>query len=307
MRVSRRGPVITQRALAKVNLVLRIRGRRPDGYHEIDSLMHTIGLADDVSVTPHHTLALECSDPRVPTGEGNLAYRAAQVLAEACRGPVGGALIRIRKRIPVAAGLGGGSADAAAVLSLLNEAWGCGLPWDELVRLAARLGADVPFCLLGGAARATGIGERLQAVEPRPGIPIVLIAWPDGLSTADVYRAYDETRPPSTARVEPALEALRHGDLRALGAALANDLQPVVEWLRPETRAARGDLLSCGALGAAVTGSGPTVFGLFSNPQRARKAARDLASRWPMVIVTELAARGLGSMRTNTWARRDGR
>lgn len=305
--MARRGTVITQRALAKLNLVLRIRGRRSDGYHEIDSLMHTIGLADDVSVVLRPGLAVQCTGADLPGGESNLAYRAARLLAEACRGRrPAGALIRIRKRIPVAGGLAGGSADAAAVLSLLNEAWACGLPWDELLLLARRLGADVPFCLLGGAARATGIGDRLQPLEPRPGVPVVLIAWPEGLSTAEVYRVYDQLNPPSTARVEPALEALAAGDWRALGAALANDLQPVVEVLRPETRAARADLLTCGALGAAVTGSGPTVFGIFSSAERARRAARDLSGRWPIVITTELAARGLGSTRTNTWARGDG-
>ncbi|HEX6988486.1 MAG TPA: 4-(cytidine 5'-diphospho)-2-C-methyl-D-erythritol kinase [Bacillota bacterium] len=305
--MGRRAPVITQRALAKINLVLRIRGRRPDGYHEVDSLLHTIGLADDVSVVIRPGLTVRCSDVDLPVDDRNLAYRAARLLAEACRGHrPPGALIRLRKRIPVAAGLAGGSADAAAVLTLLNEAWACGLPWDELVQIARRIGADVPFCLLGGAARATGIGERLQPLEPRPGVPVVLIAWADGLETAEVYRVYDRLAPGSTARVEPALQALAAGDLRALGAALANDLQPVVEVLRPETRVARGDLLTCGALGAAVTGSGPTVFGIFSNAERARRAARELAARWPTVIATEFTARGLGSMRTNTWARRDG-
>ncbi|REJ31765.1 MAG: 4-(cytidine 5'-diphospho)-2-C-methyl-D-erythritol kinase, partial [Bacillota bacterium] len=150
MMMARRGTVITQRALAKLNLVLRIRGRRSDGYHEIDSLMHTIGLADDVSVVLRPGLAVQCTGADLPGGESNLAYRAARLLAEACRGRrPAGALIRIRKRIPVAGGLAGGSADAAAVLSLLNEAWACGLPWDELLLLARRLGADVPFCLLG--------------------------------------------------------------------------------------------------------------------------------------------------------------
>jgi len=299
--------VITQRALAKLNLVLRIRGRRSDGYHEIDSLMHTIGLADDVSVTLRPGLVVRCTGADLPGDHRNLAYRAARLLADACRGHrPQGALIRIRKRIPLAAGLAGGSADAAAVLTLLNEAWACGLPWDELLQLARQIGADVPFCLLGGAARALGTGERLQPLDPRPGVPVVLIAWPEGLSTAEVYGAYDALNPPSKARVEPALEALAAGDLRALGAALANDLQPVVETLRPETRVARGDLLTCGALGATVTGSGPTVFGIFSSMERARRAARELAGRRPPAITTELAARGRGAMRPNTWARGDG-
>ncbi|HEY8449375.1 MAG TPA: 4-(cytidine 5'-diphospho)-2-C-methyl-D-erythritol kinase, partial [Bacillota bacterium] len=214
-----------------------------------------------------------------------------------------GARIRLRKDIPVAAGLGGGSSDAAAVLLGLNELWGCGLDRERLAALAAELGADVPFCVYGGAARVTGIGERVEPLRPLAGVPIVLVPGTQGLASRDVYRAFDAAGGATQAQLEPALRALVAGDVPALAQALANDLEPVAVRLRPEIEAARRDLLAQGALGARMSGSGPTVFGLFADAAAAARACAALADRWPGVRQARLVAEGVGWRRENTTAR----
>lgn len=219
----------------------------------------------------------------------NIAYQAAQALQK--RGCRLGAAIEIDKRIPVAAGLGGGSSDAAAVLVALNDLWGCGLDQRELAGIAAGIGADVPFFIYGGAARVRGIGEIIEPLTPLDDVPVLLIPFASGLATADVYRAFDESGALGQAAVEPALRALAAGDVVALGRAVANDLEPVVVHRRPEVAEARRDLLAHGSVGAGMSGSGPTVFGLFATFAEALTAYRRLRHRWPQIGLYRLCGK----------------
>ncbi|BDG61994.1 4-(cytidine 5'-diphospho)-2-C-methyl-D-erythritol kinase [Caldinitratiruptor microaerophilus] len=275
-------------ARAKLNLVLEVVGRRPDGYHEIRSVIAPLDLADTVTVErleePAGSLELEVDPPGVVGEADNLALRAARLMRDAAGVPDAGARIRIAKRIPVAAGLGGGSTDAAAVLLALNRLWGLGWPAERLQALGARLGADVPACLrgvLGETVLAEGVGERVTTLPPAPRLHVVLATpeatWP-GPKTRTVYAAY---RPPGIgARAEQAVAALRRGDTAGLLAAVANDLEPGAAALVPAIRHLREAFLSAGAPVVAMAGAGPTVFALAPDPalaERLAAAARPLA------------------------------
>lgn len=283
---------VTEPAPAKVNLALAVLGRRPDGYHDIDSVMHSLELADRVTVAPGSApgVRVACDHPAIPCApDENLGARAAARLAELLGVPL--ALeIQIESRIPVAAGLGAGSAVAAAVLRACCRLWGVD-PRDPAVFAAARAtGADVPFCLRGGAARAQGVGDRLTPLPAWPGLPVVLVAFPFPVRSAWAYEAYDRWPVAPRVDVEAAAEALLRRDAAALGRALANALEPVTAARHPEVAAAREALLRAGALGAAMSGSGPTVFGLFEEEEGARAAAERLRGQGYAARATRLGA-----------------
>ncbi len=266
-------PVLRELAYAKVNLVLHVGRPRDDGMHPICSLMASIDLADEITATPRDSGSDSVICPGVP-GD-NLAARAlADFRARAGR-ELPSLELRIDKRIPVAAGLGGGSADAAAALRIANELAGGPLNPRQLLRLAADLGSDVPSQLDPRHALVRGVGEQVEPVELPPLIA-VLVPHDEGLSTADVYAELD--------RIGGARERLDPGSLRTLAAAgaaelaagLSNDLQPAALSLRPELTATLERLRSKGALGAAVSGSGPTCFGLFDDTSAADSAAASI-------------------------------
>ncbi|MDI3279926.1 MAG: 4-(cytidine 5'-diphospho)-2-C-methyl-D-erythritol kinase [Bacillota bacterium] len=280
-------------APAKLNLALDVLGRRPDGYHEVKMVLQSVDLADSVQLLDCPPRGGENSRARlvisrepglegedIPGDERNLALQAARLLA----GEYGVALrveIRLHKRIPAAAGLGGGSADAAAVLKGLNLLWDLGRTPEELHRLAVRLGADVPFCLQGGTALAQGIGERLSPLRPAVELWFVLVKPPFGLSTAEVYRAWDEVGEKSRLKVEELVEALQEGDPARVGRLVGNALEAVVFPRYPVLKEIKEGLLALGALGAAMSGSGPTVFGLVEGEEQARNLAAEVARRRP--------------------------
>ncbi|MEX2504614.1 MAG: 4-(cytidine 5'-diphospho)-2-C-methyl-D-erythritol kinase [Egicoccus sp.] len=285
------------RVPSKVNLFLGVRGLRPDGYHELVTVMQTVTIHDTVlakldgSVASAHPAARRFMElaftqeagPGVPPGGDNLAVRAARHLmglvgvgtsqrdAEA-QVPV--TRLHLTKNIPVAAGMAGGSADAAAALLALNRLWGTGLDRDELREIAAELGADVPFCVTGGTALATGTGTATAQVLCRGTYYWVVGISDQPLSTPAVYRAYDDVGTPSEREPDAVLQALRTGDAEALGAALHNDLEVAAFSLRPELHDARDMFLDNGALGAVVSGSGPTVVALAESAQHAGELAR---------------------------------
>jgi 4-diphosphocytidyl-2-C-methyl-D-erythritol kinase len=274
-------PVLRELAYAKLNLVLHVGPPRDDGLHPICSLMGSIDLADELTATPLQSGADHVDAPGV-AGE-NLAARA---LAE-FRSRAGGELppleLRIHKRIPVAAGLGGGSADAAAALRIANELAGGPLSAEELIRLAADLGSDVPSQLDPHHALVEGVGERIEPLE-LPALVAVLVPDREGLSTATVYTELDRLGG-TRANLDPEpLKKLAAAGPEELAAGLENDLQPAALSLRPELSTRLDSLRSGGALGAAVSGSGPTCFGLFAD----RKAAEDAAASIPRALVTEL-------------------
>jgi 4-diphosphocytidyl-2-C-methyl-D-erythritol kinase len=247
---------------AKVNLHLGVGPRRADGFHELQTVFQAVSIYDDVTAHAGPGLSLLVSGQdadEVPRDASNLALRAADLLAERT-GIDAVARITIRKEIPVAGGMAGGSADAAAALLACDGLWGTGLPRAELLELAAELGSDVPFCLQGGTALGTSRGEVLNPVLVRGTFHWVLAIAAEGLSTAQVYAEFDRQRGADAVATPPddVIAALLSGDPKRLGAALHNDLQPATLALRPGLRATLDAGLELGALGAVVSGSGPT-------------------------------------------------
>jgi 4-diphosphocytidyl-2-C-methyl-D-erythritol kinase len=258
------------RASAKVNLALEVLGKRGDGYHEIATVLQAVDLFDRLTVETADTLSLHADDPELPTDEGNLVMRAARLLQKTA-GIEKGARIELQKRIPVAAGLGGGSSDAAATLWGLNRLWGLRWPRARLQELAVELGMDVPFFLGTGRAVARGRGERLQTLPGSGGYALVLVNPRAPLSTREVYGRVPagwHAEPTGTERV---IEALRRRNVATLAAALTNNLERVVEPVLPVIGRMKAALLAAGALGAIMSGSGPTVFGLARSLDHARQ------------------------------------
>ncbi len=255
-------------AFAKVNRSLVVLGRRPDGFHEIDTLFQTIDLSDEIRFGEDGALSLSAQGMGLAANADNLVLRAAQVLS-AHAGVVRGARIRLVKRIPVGAGLGGGSADAAATLLGLNELWRLGLDIEELSCVAASVGSDVPFFLFGGRARGTGRGERIEPLPDAPDETLVLFLPPFGMATPEVYRALGAGAAPDP--LPPRVDAGMLPD--------RNDLEAAAERLRPEVASLRSALLAEGAVTARLSGSGSTVFGVFREDGAARVAAAALGRR----------------------------
>ena len=269
----RRPRRLVLRASAKVNLTLEVLARRPDGYHEVATVLQAVDLFDRVVLEEAPALELRSDDPDLPTDERNLIVRAARLLGESA-GLDRGARIGLAKRIPVAAGLGGGSSDAAAALIGLNRLWGLRWPRARLAELGARLGTDVPFFLGTSPAVGRGRGEVLRPVESRGGHALVLVNPRRPLSTREVYE-----RVPPGWRAEPAgtermLQALRGRSEARVAAALTNHLEEPAERLLPVIRRMKAALLAAGALGALMSGSGPTVFGLARSFDHARQIRR---------------------------------
>ncbi len=258
---------------AKVNLALEVLGKRPDGYHEIATVMQTVDLFDRLILETAPTISLEADDPALPIDERNLIVRAAILLRQAS-GVEAGARIRLRKRIPVAAGLGGGSSDAAAALWGLNRLWGLRWPRARLAELAARLGMDVPFFLTGGPALATGRGERVEPLPAQGGYALVLVNPRVPLSTREVYDRVPEgwrAEPTGTRRL---VEALATRSAVRVAAALTNNLEGLVAARLPAIGRMKAALLAAGALGAVMSGSGPSVFGMARSLEHARQIQR---------------------------------
>lgn len=284
--------VVTARAPAKINAHLAVGPLRPDGFHELRTVYLAVSLFDTVTARPGDGLSLAVSGEgtdaaagpdAVPTDRRNLVWRAAELLAEHA-GVRADAELEIAKSIPAAAGLAGGSADAAAALVALDALWGTRADRADLLALAAQLGSDVPFSLLGGVALGTGRGEQLTPVLARRSWHWVLGIAGEGLSTPAVYAELDRLR--AEGRVpdgetlllaEPVLAALRTGPAEALATALANDLQAPALGLRPALRRALRSATDAGALGALVSGSGPTVAALAEDEPAAVRLAAAMA------------------------------
>ena len=289
---------IRLRAFAKVNYALEVRGVRADGYHEISTVMQSISLFDEVElerVDEGFRLLVEPEGTSIGPNDKNTVCRAWRLLREAT-GEELPVRVRLRKAIPAGAGLGGGSADAAAALVGFNEMFGLGLGEAELRGIGLRIGADVPFCVSGGTALGEGIGEVLTPL-PAPPDHHLIVAKPEaGAETARIYKAYDDERQverrPSIA---PTLEALRAGDLRALAHRLGNDLAPVTETLVPEVVELREALARVGALGAIMSGSGTAVYGIFGTEDAARGAMRGIEA--PFARICRPVARGVEVLR----------
>lgn len=284
---------LTVEAHAKINLTLDVTGRREDGYHLVRMVMQSVALHDDVTVAvirgeaEPRGIVLDCGRSGLPADGSNLAYRAAALFYERTGTPLETCAIRIEKRIPVAAGLAGGSADAAAVLRALNTLHSAGLTLDELCEMGLKLGADVPYCLHGGTMLAEGIGEILSPLPPLPHAWAVLCKPPFAVSTKEVYRQIDAVEPAEHPDTAGMIGALERGDLTGVCKRLSNVMEDVTARERREIGEIKALLAESGADGALMSGSGPTVYGLFAGKSRAAAAAEALSRRFADTFLTE--------------------
>ncbi|OXS54707.1 4-(cytidine 5'-diphospho)-2-C-methyl-D-erythritol kinase [Cohnella sp. CIP 111063] len=256
---------IYEKAPAKINLVLDVLRKREDGFHEVEMIMTMVDLADRLEMEELHRdqIVLSSQAGFIPLDEKNLAFQAARLIKERY-GVRRGVYIHLDKQIPVAAGLAGGSSDAAATLKGLNRLWNLELPTEELEELGAELGSDVPFCIRGGTALARGRGEKLETVSPPPQCWVILAKPPINVSTADVYgkfRVNEVKEHPSIPRM---LDALSRQSFQDMCASLGNVLENVTLNRYPEVRQIKDCMVKSGADGVLMSGSGPTVFGLVS-------------------------------------------
>ncbi len=270
---------------AKVNLSLDVLGRRPDGYHALRSVMQALDLHDTLEIYPADDLALDCDVPALG-GETNLAWRAAILLREET-GYRGGARLVLRKRIPIDAGLGGGSSDAATALIGLNRLWGLGLSEERLAALGARLGSDVPFFFYAPTALATGRGETVVPLPPLPRVHVVLLKPHTGVSTRQVFAALTPALYSDGSQTEALLATLR-ANLPPSAWSLSNDLQRTACLLYPAVARALDELRAAGASNPLMTGSGSTCYALFAREEDARHTYERLhgAGNWTTLTST---------------------
>jgi 4-diphosphocytidyl-2-C-methyl-D-erythritol kinase len=284
---------VAVRAHAKINLDLRVLGIRPDGFHELRTVFQAIALHDTLTCIPREgPFAIECDTPGVPLDASNLVWRAADALWKGLgrSGPIKDVLIRLDKRIPLRAGLGGGSADAAATIVALARLWSSALTPAQLTDLAAPLGADVPFFLAGGTALGLGRGDEIYPLVDLPRHWIVLLVPGFGVSSADAYRWYDVEREPGR---EPPPREPQYvpGPWPSRAAQMINDLEPAIARHHPEIDQMKLALRRAGALAAAMSGSGSAVFGLFQKRPDAAAAVEKLAESTWTVLLTESLGR----------------
>lgn len=287
-------------APAKINLHLEILGDRPDGYHELAMVLQSISLADKIEVRSisTDTIRVQCNHPEVPLDTTNLAYKAAQLMVSQfpeVYANKGGVEINIDKRIPVAAGLAGGSTDAAAVLVGIDLLWNLGLTHTELEELGEKLGSDVPFCIAGGTAIATGRGEKLSPLPDVAGLYVVLAKYRSlGVSTAWAYQTYRQqfgseyvsdvqSLEERSARVHsgPLVSAIAQKDGAKIGSLLHNDLEKVVLPAYPQVSQLREAFQSTGPLGTMMSGSGPTVFAIAQSEAQAQQIQQQVRTAIP--------------------------
>ena len=266
---------IQLKALAKINLGLDVLRRREDGYHEVKMIMQTISLCDELELRRRKQAGIQVKTNLhyLPTNENNLVYKAAKLLMEEFR-IKDGISIQLQKRIPVAAGMAGGSSDAAAVLWGMNQMYGLGLSRRDLMERGVWLGADVPYCVLRGTALAEGIGEELTILPPMPKCYILLAKPGISVSTRFVYENLhaNDLNAEQHPDVDAMIEAVKEKNLELLTSRMGNVLELVTIPSHPVIGAIKTCMLEAGALGAMMSGSGPTVFGIFDTQAKARKA-----------------------------------
>ncbi len=272
-------------APAKINFSLEVLGKRADGYHEVRMLMAGVALCDELSFEPWPEAVLECSQPGLDTGASNLVLKAVRLLHKRL-GKNPGARITLAKRIPLGAGLAGGSTDAAATLLGLNRLWELGLSLPELARLGAGLGSDVPFCLESGWAIATGRGEKLKPLSCRKKFHLVLLNPGFEVSTKWAYQNVDSRGEHQRNLSKLVFEALDLKDFERVNKIALNDLEAVTAREHPEIGQMRQLLSDHGAVVTRMSGSGPTVWGLFEDEADAKKAEKSLKDQAKIVIRT---------------------
>lgn len=276
---------ITELAPAKLNLTLDVGARRPDGYHDITSIMQSAALYDVVALDFSEAggIAIECPGTDLPTGPDNLAWKAADVFIRETNIPRAGISIRLEKKIPSQAGLGGGSSDAAAVLRGMRRLFRADVSGKSLEAMAARVGSDVPYCIRGGTALAQGRGERLTVLPALPMCWFVIVKPPVANSTAAMYRKLDEISISERPDSDKMVDALKNGDLAQVCRLVGNVFEQA---LPPDSEvfAIRRQFSELGADASCMTGSGSAVMGLFRQEETARMAARELQKAYPLTF-----------------------
>ncbi len=273
------------RSYAKVNLTLDVLGKRDDGYHDVKMIMQTLGLFDLIIVDKDKNgINIKTNIKSLPTGEKNIAWQAAKAFFDYTKIDAG-AKILIHKNIPIAAGLAGGSGNAAAVLCALDKLYGTELSDEELCRIGLSLGADVPYCILGGTQLAEGIGEKLTEIKPLPKTIFLLVKPPISISTGDIYRAIDSCEDLKHPDTEAVINAIEKGDVKAVAEGLSNVMEMVTASDNPVICEIKAAMMKNGALGAQMSGSGPTVFGIFDDYKKAKDAADEMNRRFSEVFL----------------------
>lgn len=273
--------ICTRRAYAKINLGLDVLGRLPNGYHEVKMVMQTVDIRDELTFErlecggtedrEDFRVILTTDSGELPTDQDNLICKAARLMQEEY-GLTGGVKIHLRKNIPIAAGMAGGSTDAAAALWGINELFELGASMQKLMELGVRIGADVPYCVMGGTALAEGIGERLTALPDAPQCVLLVMKPNLNVSTKDVYTALDSLQDYAHPDIDGMVNAIRAGDEDGVIERLGNVLEPVTVTRCPAISRIRELMREHGAKGSLMSGSGPTVFGIFADEETARRA-----------------------------------
>lgn len=281
---------LTRYAYAKVNLSLDVTGRREDGYHLVKMIMQNVELHDDVTLEKcEEGFILTSNVDTVPTDDKNLMVKAAKLMFQNFNLP-GGLKMHLEKRIPVAAGLAGGSTDAAAVINGINELFDLSLSFSELSKIGVKIGADVPYCILSHPALSEGIGEVLTKIEGMKSVPVLLCKIKEGASTKEVYQRLDALENPTHPDVDQTLSDLKSKQYESAMNSMGNILESVTIPMLPEIQEVKDLLLENGASFAMMSGSGPTVFSFFSDKEKAAACSLKLKEQKPQAFtcVTEL-------------------
>lgn len=283
--------IVYEKAPAKINLTLDILRKREDGYHEVEMVMTMVDLADrlELKTLDRDTIIIASPVGYIPVDEKNHAFQAAKLIKERY-GVKQGVYIHIDKQIPVSAGLGGGSSDAAATLRGLNRLWNLNISEQELQELAAEIGSDVPFCVTGGTALAAGRGEKLKRVKSPPPCWVILAKPAISVSTAEVYRNFDVSANQEPARSRQMIQALENGDYEGMCRSLGNMLERVTLRMYPEVARIKACMERLGADGVQMSGSGPTVFGLVRKESKVHRIYNGLRGFCKEVYVVRTLA-----------------
>lgn len=272
------------RSYAKINLTLDVLGKRDNGYHDVEMIMQTVSLFDLIIIDKARRTSISTNLKYLPNNDKNIAVQAAIAFFKYTN-IKSGARIMIHKNIPVAAGLAGGSGNAAAVLCALNLLYGTNLTTDELCNIGAKLGADVPYCIIGGTALAEGIGEKLTPIPSMCNCTILMVKPPVNVSTGAIYSAIDSAQITDRPNTQAMIKAIKENDIHAIAGELSNVMGTVTENMHPVVKSIREKMIGMGALGAVMSGSGPTVFGIFPDYKSAKSAHDSFTHKYKEVFL----------------------
>lgn len=281
------------RAYAKVNLTLDVVGKRADDYHDLEMIMQSVDLWDQIILREIHSgIELDTNIEDLPRDEGNIAWRAAQLIKKEFDIATG-VHIFIQKNIPLEGGMAGGSADCAGVLAGLNQLWNLGMDEKELRALGKSLGADVPFCLMGGTALAQGIGDILTPIESKEDMWLLVVKPQFGVSTRDVYNRLNLKNIGKRPDNKRMVEYLESGRIEDLARGLVNVLEEITIPMHPEISQLKAELIELGSLGSLMSGSGPSVYGIYKDHAAANRAAKGLSKKYKQVYLIKTREKGI--------------